>query len=254
MPSGRKSYDARLALTPQPSLAGSRSAILPLPGKSEFPSSPALSSSLLQLELSLAACVVDLQGITNIIRSDIGLTAQLLRLAASELEESPPPLTAVSEIILHLGVDKLRVLVTRTEPLQGHSAYHARSCACLRFWMHSRLTAMIAEELAAQSCEIHPEEAYLAGLLFHLGDLPLLMGWIPGSKAADARHTGYAVAKAWRLPRTLLEVIAADHELCSRKSRVLLDIVLAADAWASRLRFLATRESAKIAQGSRLTH
>jgi len=254
MPFNRKSCDARLSFTPQPAMvAGSRSSILPLPGESQFPSPPASPNALLQLELCLSAFVVDLQDITNIIRGDIGLTAQLLRLAAGELEKSPSRVVAVSEIVLHLGVDKLKALLAGTRPLPWHSVNFAGSNACVRYWMHARLTALIAEELASQSAEVHAEEAYLAGLLFHLGDLPLVLGWTLASDA-DPRHIGYRMAKAWGFPQALVEVIAGDRELALRKSRVLLDLAVAADSWASRLRVLATGESTQPRPETRLTH
>jgi HD-like signal output (HDOD) protein len=254
MPLNRKSFEARLSFTPQPAMvAGSRSSIFPLPGESQFPSPPALSNALLQLELCLSASVVDLQDITNIIRGDIGLTAQLLRLAASELEESPSRVVPVSEIILQLGVNKLKAMMARTRPLPGDSANSAGSNACVRFWMHARLTALIAEELASRSSEVHPEEAYLAGLFYHLGDLPPVLGWTLGSDATS-RHIGYRMAKAWGFPQTLVDVIAGDRELALGKSRVLLDTAESADGWASRLRFLATREGSEARLETCLVH
>jgi HD-like signal output (HDOD) protein len=250
----RKSCEARLSYTPQPAMvAGSRSSIFPLPGESQFPSPPALSNALLQLELCLSASVADLQDVTNIIKSDIGLTAQLLRLAAAEIEGSPSRIVPVSEIVLQLGVNRLKAMMARTKPLAGRSANFAGSNACTSSWMHAKLTAQIAEELAGQSSEVHPEEAYLAGLLLHLGDLPRILGWTLDSDAAP-RHIGYRMAKAWGFPQTLVEVIAGDGELALRKSRVLLDIAVSADGWASRLKFLAAREATEASPETCLIH
>jgi HD-like signal output (HDOD) protein len=262
MPLDWKICGTRLSLNPQQTRV-SHSAFLPLPGESEFFSPPALVNSLLQLELGLSAFVTDLRYITDVIRGDVGLTAQLLRMAAVELGKSPLRVVPLSEIVLLLGVDKLKQLVARTRPIADHSMRSAASGECTRFWMHSRLAASIAEELASQSSEIHAEEAYLAGLFFRLGDLPLQLGRslnsdihasdVPASDV-HSRHTGYRMATAWGFPRPLLDVIAGDREICHHKSRVLLDIVEAADSWASRLRSLANRESARNGQACRITH
>jgi HD-like signal output (HDOD) protein len=256
MPSNRKSCDARPCLTARPSLI-SRSSISPMLGDSDCHSLPALSNSLLQLELSLSAAVADLRDITTIVRGDVGLTTHLLRLAgcelAREIDKSPAKIAGVSEIVLHIGVDRLKASVARTKPLAADSGCRAGAGECLRFWMHSKLTAMIAEELACQSSAVDPEEAYLAGLLFHLGGLPALLDW-PHRPDADPRHIGYQMAVAWRLPRPLLGVIAGDRELCLSSSRTLLDVVVAADSWASRLEFLATRECVNIGSVNRLIH
>lgn len=239
-------YKTRLMVAPQQSLVEvPSSSIFPLPGEAQFSSPPALPNALLQLELRLSAPVADLQDITHILRSDIGLTAQLLRLAAREIEEAPHKIFTVSEIVIHVGVEKLRALATRTKTPPNHFRSHARSSECERFWMHSRLTALIAEELASQSSEVRPEDAYLAGLLCHVGDLASLLGWATtGSNGTNSRQIGYRMASAWGFPRALTDVIAGDREVClTRESRALLDIVTDADTWASRLEFLAARES-----------
>lgn len=234
---------ARLTVAPQQTLVEfPLSSPFHLPGEAEFPSPPALPSSLVQLELRLSDPVADLQDISNIIRNDIGLTVQLLRLAAREIQE--PPLLTISEIVVEIGLEKLGRLVACTKSLPDPLRGPAGPSACERFWMHSRLTALVAEELASQSSEVRPEEAYLSGLLFHLGDLPAVLGWaVVDSVHADSADIGYRIAQAWQLPRALADVIGGNWNLCrTRESRALLNIVTDADSWASRLEFLAMRE------------
>jgi HD-like signal output (HDOD) protein len=248
MPPSRKNVAARLSVAPHHSSdLVSRASGLSLPGEAEFPCPPALTNSLLQLELRLSEFVTDLDEVTNIIRSDFGLTAQLLRLAAHETERSSLRLATVSEMVIGVGIERMKGLVTRTQPLAGHfkgvSSFDISTCN--RFWMRCRLTALVAEELASRFSEICTEEAYMAGLLFHLGELPSVLGWTSGPSTANYRHIGYRMAKAWGFPRVLVDVIGGDRDLCLRKSRVLLDLVTAADAWAARVEFLAARESAQ---------
>jgi HD-like signal output (HDOD) protein len=113
--------------------------------------------------------------------------------------------------------------------------------------MHSKLTALIAEELAGQSIDVRPQDAYLAGLLMNLGELPRLLGWpAAGSNAPDSGNRGYRIACAWGFPRPLADVIGGDREVClTAQSRALLDLVTVANTWAYRLEFLAIRESAR---------
>lgn len=215
-----------------------------LPGEAEYPSPPALPAALLRLELALSEFVTDLQEIGNIVGGDIGLTIQLLRLAAREIPESVGTMATIGEMVIYLGVEKLATLVARTEAPPHHLS-HSDLSLCERFWMHSRLTALIAEELAGQSTDVCPQHAHLAGLLCHLGDLPQLLGWpAASSSAVDSRNRGYRIAHAWAFPRALADVIGGDRELCfTAESRALLDIVTVADSWAYRLEFLAIRES-----------
>jgi len=216
-----------------------------LRGEAHFPSPPALANTLLQLELSLSSPVFDLRDITNIIRSDIGLTTQLLRLAAAETQESPERIVSLSELVVRVGVDQLRELASRTIPLQDNLPSHAGSTVARRFWAHSRLTALVAEELAYEFPEVRLEEAYMAGLLWNLGELPVVLGWpITGSAAMESHDLGCEMADAWGFPRALADVIGGDREVCiTRESRALLEVAINASSWAFRLEFLAARES-----------
>jgi HD-like signal output (HDOD) protein len=247
-------YKARLDVAPETTLVEIRlPSTFPLPGETLFHSLPALPVALLHLEWALSATVADLQDITNIILSDIGLTAQLLRLAARD-EESRGGVVAIRDLVVNVGLEKLRALAAGTEALRADRNGRAGLSACERFWMHSRLTALVAEELAGRSSEIRPDDAYLAGLLCHLGDLPSLLGPIPpDSDAADSRQIGSRMASAWGFPHDLADVIGGDREVClTGESRALLDIVTAAEIWAFRLEFLAARESERPRPGIHL--
>jgi HD-like signal output (HDOD) protein len=238
-------YKARLTVAPQQVLVEfPLSPTFSLPGEAEFPSPPALTHSLFHLELRLADSVCDLQAITRIIRNDVGLTAQLLRLAARTIEESPSKIAAINEIVVDAGVQNVAALVAHTRSLPDRLTRHAGGNAAERFWMHARLTALIAEELATQSSTVGQEDAYLAGLLFRLGDLPSVLGWTSiHSTAANSREVGVRMAKAWGFPRALTDVIGGDRDICAAHgSLALLDIATDADIWASRLESLAERE------------
>jgi len=213
-----------------------KSQIFPLVGEAEFPGPPAMPHALVQLELCLSASVVDLQDVTNIIRNDVGLTVQLLRVAAREAEVLPGKITPISEIVVQVGVDKLAALAAQTKPVPDHLI-----SACERFWTHSKLTALIAEELASQFPELTLEEAYLAGLLCHLGDLSSILGWATEGPQAS-RYIGYRMAKAWGFPALLTDLIGSYGEVGrTGKSHALLDIMEAADKAASRLERQANR-------------
>jgi HD-like signal output (HDOD) protein len=239
-------HKARLTVAPQQTLVEMpRSWTLPLPGEGKFPSPPAMPNALLRLDLWLSEFVADLQDITKIILSDLGLTAQLLRLAACEIEESPGRSVALNEIVVLVGVEKLRALVAATQSLPGHGRSHASSQECEQFWTHARLTGLVAQELALRSCEVSGEEAYVAGLLCNLGELPSLLGWeLKDSEQLTSRQIGRRMAQTWGFPRDLVDVIGGDYDACrTHESCALLEIVTDADNWASRLEFLAARES-----------
>jgi HD-like signal output (HDOD) protein len=257
MLANQTNYKARLEVAPETTLVEIRlPSVFPLLGETLFQGLPALPRTLLRLEWALSATVANLQDITNIIRSDVGLTAQLLRLAARETDGAREEIVAINDIVVNVGLEKLRILAAGTDALPADQSSRSGLSARERFWMHSRLTALVAEELAGRSSEVRPHDAYLGGLLCHLGDLPPLLDPLsPDSDATVARQIGYRMANAWGFPHDLADVIGGDREVClSRASRVLLDIVTAADIWAFRLELLAARESERPTPRIHLVH
>lgn len=206
---------------------------LPIPLQAaEFPLPPAMPDAVVLLRLLVSSHTVDLHAVTEVIRNDVGLTVQLLRLAASSRATSSLNL---ADIVVHAGLDKLKGLAAETKlnPLHPQNAApEARE----RFWMHARLTARIAEELAGETTPANRESAYVAGLLRHLGGLPDVLGWeLPGWAPGSLGEIGYRMAKAWQLPSVLAEVICGNDSACtSQKASSLLRLVNIADERAAR--------------------
>lgn len=244
MPATPTIWNAHLAVAAHQSPVEGHRSGFPLPGEDRFPGPPVMPNSLLRLDLWLSEFVADLREITNIIRNDIGLSVQVLRLAASEIEESKDKTLAISDIVVLVGPGKLKELAATSQPLSDNTRSYTASDTCERFWTHSRLTGLVAQELACRSSRVSAEQAYLAGLLSHLGDLPALLGWALPEREVDSRELGSQMAQAWRFPHDLIDVIGGDAERCrTSESRDLLEVVSDADVWASRLEFLAARES-----------
>jgi HD-like signal output (HDOD) protein len=249
----QKNYKTRLALVVRPTpLDDSLASVFPLPGETQFPGPPAMPDALLQLELALSARIPDLGDITNIIKSDVGLTVQILRVAARRMEEWGERPPSIGEMVIEVGIELLKKLVARTKtvPVQCGSAVAISEWA--RFWLHSRLTALVAEDLAGQSSKVNSEVAYLAGLLSHLGGISSILGWTATDSEAMLSDSGWRMAKAWEFPPALALVIRGDRALCATsESRALFDIVECADLWASRLEVLALFEYEAIQTRSR---
>ena len=77
------------------------------------PLSPIISArpdSLVLLQILLAEPVPDLQAVADTVDRDAGLTALVLRLAAQCPASVPAGCVNLSEIVVHLGLKKLRAL------------------------------------------------------------------------------------------------------------------------------------------------
>jgi len=207
-----------------------------------------MPTALLQLELLLSEGTVDLAGLASTIRNDVGLSVELLRMAATGIDGCSHQVLAVSDLIVLAGLDRIRAMAERCVALSHNPKDNARFAGCQRFWMHSQLTAHVAEELANQFADITKQEAFFAGLFYQLSAIPIHLGW--DFAASPTRELGefvYELATQWHLPPVLADVIRGHRELCrSPKSRALLDLAGVASTWAYRLEFLAARESETI--------
>ena len=200
---------------------------------------PAMPDSLLLLQVLLSGPVVNVQTAAEAIRNDVGLTIRFLQFIGSQAN---PAEVSISKHLVLTGISRLRALTANTEIIARHPKGRAGLRMCERFWAHARLTALMAEELAQKQRTVDSEQAYLAGLLFRIGELPEVLGWenhdfLTGSDS----YRGYALAVRWNLPLVLREVIRADEETCSAEACELLRCVKAADQQALHIENLVTQ-------------
>jgi len=196
----------------------------------ELPFPPVMPGAVAFLQLLLTSNVADLEAITALIRNDVGLTVQLLGLAFAQAAQHSTSRLSIEALVVHLGLEKLRVMVARTRVLSCPPAGEAALRACKEFWIRSRRTARTAEALAAGTSAAHRETAYVAGLLCRIGMLPALLDWkVPGVGSVSPAEIGAHMLKAWNFPPVLVEIIRGDEQACtSAKTRRLLRLVRAA--------------------------
>src|SRR5271170_4739250 len=91
---------------------------------SELALPPAMADAVLLLRLLLSSHIVDLHAITDVIRNDVGLTVQLFRLAALERGGRAASTLNVADLIVQVGLDKLKRLAAETglNPLYPRNA------------------------------------------------------------------------------------------------------------------------------------
>ncbi|MBZ5653719.1 MAG: HDOD domain-containing protein [Acidobacteriia bacterium] len=202
----------------------------------EIPCPAVKPGVLLFFEMLLSSRVIDLHAITEVIRTDVGLTVHLLRLAAKERTGRAKGLVDIEDIVVLLGINRLKGLLEQATVLSGHPRGEAGVSTYDRFCMHARLTALIAEELASETATVRQEDAYIAGLLRHVGAIPFVLGWkIPELESVDTGEVGDYLARNWRLPDVLVDIIRGDREDCGSSSLALFDVVNTADNHAFRL-------------------
>jgi hypothetical protein len=164
---------------------------------------PAMSATVLGLEMLLHEPCLDLRLAAEVVLSDVGASIQVLRLIGREFEFVAERPRRMVECLASLDVKC------------WFAAISAQTYACDRehsktatLWNHSRLVAQYAELVAHSFHSISPEDAYLVGLLHEVESFPTVLGW--PDCGAGGRTTGFMVATEEALPPF---VVAAMREV-----------------------------------------
>ena len=170
--------------------------------------------------------------LTDVLEQDQALSARMLRVANSAYYGLPRQVTSLREAVVMLGRNTLRGLVF-TASVMGVLGRQVTGYSLGQgdLWRHSISTAQAARFLADRA-GVHPDEAYVAGLLHDIGkivldqymqeefgeamDLTRERG-VPFDEAerrvfgVDHAEIGGALAEHWDLPSMLVEAIRYHH-------------------------------------------
>ena len=205
---------------------------------------PAMADAAVLLQVLLSCPAVNLNSLTEVIRGDVGLTIELLRLVSLEGDD-PPDEISIGKNVVHAGVEGLSLLASQIELLSSSTQGKASLRECEQFWGHARLTALMAEE-QAYKVQCNAEEAYIAGLLFRIGELPSLLGWEWELTGTEPREVAEVLARMWHLPSRLAEILGGDDLQLPPSSRTLLQLVRVADQQAWRVQGLVSKYARRV--------
>lgn len=175
---------------------------------------PALSASIFQLNDLLSHGVPDLAAIVRVLCIDPSMAAQVMRLAASACGGDEEVPCRLDECAVLVGSSRLRSLVLTT-PLAPTD--YAAVTAFQTFCHHGHLTSRLCERIAHTCGHPEPHKARVAGLLHDIGELPLYLehrrrGGDCGGDTLEHCRVGGWLARFWKLPDFLIDVIEHHHE------------------------------------------
>jgi putative nucleotidyltransferase with HDIG domain len=135
---------------------------------------PALSRHVFELNTLLGSPSVDLKRIAKVIRTDPGMSAQVIRMCNSALFGLRRRVLSIEEAAILMGSERLRTLVLTCQVME-FTGQQLSEEGVQAFWQHSFMTGMLSERVAKWIEYSEPEQAYLGGLLHDVGMLPLMM-------------------------------------------------------------------------------
>jgi putative nucleotidyltransferase with HDIG domain len=194
-----------------------------------LPSFPAVASRIIAL---VSSDEVSVKEVGRIIKLDATFTAEVLRVANSALFGVPREVRTVAAATALLGLERIKAIATLVA-VQSMVKSVLRMEVFRRFWEHSLVTAILAEETARTVGGGSPEGAYTAGLLHNLGALGLMAAYpdeyarmleVSRENQFDLLRTeldlfeidhcaaGAYLAREWNFPDEIVTAIATHHD------------------------------------------
>ncbi|MGA9527452.1 MAG: HDOD domain-containing protein [Terriglobales bacterium] len=194
-----------------------------------------MDDAVVLLQVLLASPVVNLRAVADVIRNDVGLTIELLKSVCREDSGDQEIEIGIANNVIHAGVDKLKQLAGATKSVSSYMRERSELRKYEHFWGQARLTGLIAEELAYRVTHVDPEEAYVAGSLCRIGELPAILGTNWSGKNCTGSEIGWILARTWGLPRLLQDIACGNKARAAAESLPLLELVQVADRQARRI-------------------
>lgn len=193
-------------------------------------------SSLPEIFIMISELVHDptssFSDIAKVVNLDPALSARLLKIVNSSFYSFPSNIETVTHAISIIGTEQLHDLALATTIISTFKNIPDKILNMNLFWRHSLGVAIISRNLAIHCRETNPERFYLAGMLHDIGRLIILENLPDESKEIFERHkeiggllwqierevlgfdhadVGAALARAWKLPLSLEEIIGNHH-------------------------------------------
>lgn len=194
----------------------------------EIPACPAVVTQVMNEAQKDAP---DMNVLSRVIASDVGMSAFAIKLANSTLFRRGEPVNSVAQAVTRLGTRNIVCIVVAVA-LRNALSGDLPADVLERFWNHAGATAMAAGITARKLRGIQPDTAYTYAL-FHDAAMPVMMRRFKDyigllDKAADEGtpivaeenrryHCTHAVvggllARNWGLPATIASAIRNHHE------------------------------------------
>ncbi len=196
--------------------------------------------------------------LAEVVSSDPGLSATLLKLVNSAFYGTPSRINSITRAIALIGGRELSTLALGTTVISHFSGIPSHLVDMKTFWKHSIATGIFARILANRKVGLSEEKLFIAGLLHDIGRL-IIFQEFPKTAAhairvshkerlplyeVEAAIMGYDHAKIagrlllkWNFPEELRQIIRYHHYPLSSTASIEASIVYAANIMASALQF-----------------
>lgn len=193
---------------------------------------PVLPQVAMRVTERMQSPTATLAEISELIKSDIGLSTKVLRLANSSYYSIPGGVADVPKALQYLGFTTIAQIVLTSSVFGAFKSQGARDFPLAQFWIHCFAVGQMAE-IAARTLQFkNPSDAFIGGLMHDIGKLILLelqpeqllkivhlaadqkISFLQAEENLGLQNhieLGLMLAKHWRLPEALISGIRYHH-------------------------------------------
>lgn len=193
---------------------------------------PVLPKVAMRVTERMQSPTATLQEISDLIKSDIGLSTKVLRLANSSYYSIPGGVSDVPKALQYLGFTTVAQIVLTTSVFGSFKSQGSSSFPLSQFWIHCFAVGQLAEVAARTLQHKNPSDAFIGGLMHDVGKL-ILLELAPDQLSKIVNHAiehkisfikaeaelgfenhiqlGLALAKYWNLQAPVMRAIEGHH-------------------------------------------
>ncbi len=190
--------------------------------------------------------------IADAIRHDQSISAKIVGIANSAFYSRGVPIFTLQRAMVAVGLEQTKEIITCIIFMNG-ILKHLRLPreACMRLTRHALLVTYTAQKLAEKTLAVHPQKAFIAGLLHDIGKIIFCLrdrsylaaadqavaesgdvcGFERATYGVDHEETGYYLSTKWRLPEELVRVVSQHHQSVTDSVDPLVRIVRGAQTF-----------------------
>lgn len=193
---------------------------------------PVLPQVAMKVTERMQSPTATVQEISDLIRSDVGLTTKILRLANSSYYSIPGGVSDVSKALQYLGFTTIAQIVLTASVFGSFKTDGLKEFPLSNFWAHSFAVGLIAEITAKNMQMKNSTDAFIGGLMHDVGKLIMLeiqpeeltrivhcasenkiSFFNAEEKLGVTNHIalGMELAKHWHLPQPVISAIQYHH-------------------------------------------
>jgi len=216
---------------------------------------PRFPSHEISLREFLSAPSFDMAQVTQVIKSDPGLCADVIRMVNSSAFGSELNISSIPQAIKLLGQKDIRNLLLTQSKMADMTSRYKNKKVLISLWGHSERCAFLVEGLT-RKLKLHEliDEAFLAGILHDIGKIALaqidpsvtkkiskfcsgkgVQGDMMEHLSIGTSHAaiGASLTKKWNLPEGVTSAVLFHHKpyLAPKKHRTIVNLVYLANVF-----------------------